>query len=597
VFNVFRGRHLPSMLVFLLVACSRGDVIMEGFYWNVPSPGAGDGGADWWWDHLAYQANSLKLAGIGTLWIPPALKCASGGYSVGYDPFDDYDLGSKTQKGTLPTRYGNRTQLERCCAVLHANGVQVMQDVVDNHRDGDDGKFNFIYSSNSSKTGGRFQKGFYDFHPNVPEDPDVWDAGNEVNFGRDLAPINGEKHWVYNGLIAALAWQTRALDLNAYRFDYVKGISADWLKALMAAKPMAGKLSVGEFDDGSLSNCETWINASNYMKGTMSGFDFPLRAQLATMCNSPSSFDMSSLDHAGIQGVDPFHAVTFVENHDTDQSDPIVQNKLLGYAYILTSEGYPCVFYRDWSLDPGCYGSGMQSQINNLIWIHEKLASGTTIQRWKNNLVFVYERLGGRHLLVGLNNNIGYDYKLYNVQTGFGANIALHDYSGHLPDVTTNPNGQVNIDLPPAINGEGYCCYAPTGISSRFTAPHDPTTQEYDGALDLNLPAADNAAFQTVCQTYVQAGYPIKAVLTWDKTSLTSSSSINLEIHDPRGNEVGSAQYHGTMAQGGSLTVSPLISGYYTWKIRSFNTTPANPKPAYELTITYTAPQILPKSP
>ena len=37
-------------------------------------------------------------------------------------------------------------------------------------------------------------------------------------------------------------------------------------------------------------------------------------------------------------------AVTFVENHDVVRDDPIVRDKMLAYAFILTHQGYPCVF-------------------------------------------------------------------------------------------------------------------------------------------------------------------------------------------------------------------------------------------------------------
>lgn len=587
-------RASVGLLTLQAAAATRADVIMQGFYWNVPSPAAGNSGADWWWDHLAKQANTMKLDGFGTLWIPPALKGNSGGYSVGYDPFDDYDLGSKNQKSTVTTRYGIREQLERCCGILRANSFTIMQDVVDNHRDGDDGNFGFSYvDAYGNASGGRFGKGYYDFHPNVPQDPDVWDGSNEVNFGRDLAPVNGAGQWVYNGLISSLGWQTRALDLGAYRFDYVKGISADWLKALMSSSPMSGKFAVGEFFDYSTSNCTTWIQASNYMNSTMSAFDFPTRGLIRNMCNSPASFNMASLDHAGIQGTDPYHAVTFVENHDTDQNDPIVQNKLLGYAYILTSEGYPSVFYRDWSTDAGCYGGGLQAGINNLVWIHEFLASGTTQQRWKNNLVFVYERMGGRHLLVGLNNNIGYDYVINGVQTGFGANVQLHDYTGHCPDVWTNSSGQVNLDLPVANNGAGYCCYAPAGISGSFTAPWNATTQEYDGAQDLDIKPADNATLNQVCRVWTAQGKSLSGALYFDTTSWTSSTHIYLEIDDVNGTKVTSKNYYKTTAQGTTLSTTPSATGFYTYKIRSYSTPSGNAKPSYQLKITYTAPQSL----
>src|SRR5262249_5412549 len=137
-----------------------------------------------------------------------------------------------------------------------------------------------------------------------------------------------------------------------------------------------------------------------------------------------------NLGRPSAAGISPLNAVTFVENHDTDlqNSQKIVSNKLLGYAYILTSEGYPSVFYKDYSTDPGCYG--LQPKIDNLIWIHEVLAGGNTLQRWKDFDVFAYERTGGSRLLVALNNDPEGPHAIH-VATGFGGNKHLKDYTGH----------------------------------------------------------------------------------------------------------------------------------------------------------------------
>src|SRR5262249_60000112 len=137
-------------------------------------------------------------------------------------------------------------------------------------------------------------------------------------------------------------------------------------------------------------------------------------------------WDMSQLDHAGYIGRDPFHAVSFVENHDTDLNSPVIWNKLLGYAYILTSEGYPCIYYKDYSSDPGCYG--LKVSLDNLIWIHENLANGATVFRWKDFQFVAYERIGWPNLLVGLNNDISNAWKNVTVATAFGANTQLHAY-------------------------------------------------------------------------------------------------------------------------------------------------------------------------
>jgi alpha-amylase len=562
--------------------------MMQGFYWNVPSVAAGNTGADWWWDHLARQANAIKLAGISAVWIPPELKCNSGGFSNGYDPFDDYDIGSKNQKSTITTRFGTRTQLERCCAMLHANSLQIYADIVDNHRDGDDGAYNFNYvDAYGNTTGGRFQKVASYFHPNVAEDPDVWDGSGEVSFGRDLAPINATPSGaVSGGLNNAGDWLTKALDLNGYRFDYVKGISSDWLKQFLGFGAMSGKFAVGEFFDYTESNVQYW--EQTMMSGMSNAFDFPLRGDLRNMCNNPGSFNMAVLDHDGLTGQDPTHSVTFVENHDTDQSDPVTQNKMLAYAYILTSEGYPCVFYRDWSSDTGCYNLG--TNINNLTWIHENLASGTTTQRFKNNLVFAYERNGGRHLLVGLNNNIGFNYNLTNIQTGFGANVQLHDYTGHSADIWTNASGQVNMTLPVATNGMGYCCYAPVGITGSFTAPVATTKQEYAGAQDLDIKPSDTT-LNTTAQVWVQSGKSVTGALYFTTTSWTGSTNIYVEIDNPAGTVLVSKNYFSTTAQGATLTATAGSTGFYTFKVKVISPPAGNPKPTFWLDATYTAPQ------
>ena len=199
------------------------------------------------------------------------------------------------------------------------------------------------------------------------------------------------------------------------------------------------------------------------MNGRSSAFDFPLKFVLNSMCNNPGRFNMADLDHVGLAGISPMNAVTFVENHDTDLSSAqkIVTNKILGYAYILTSEGYPCVYYRDY--DTGPDGYKLQPKIDNLIWIHEKLAAGPTQQRWKDFDVFAYERLGGRHLLTGLNNDPGTS-RTITVATGFGPHVALHDYTGHAPDAATDGNGNVTITIPRKDGGAGYAsCYSAAG--------------------------------------------------------------------------------------------------------------------------------------
>ncbi len=57
------------------------------------------------------RADGFNDIGINMVWLPPAYKGASGGYSVGYDSYDLFDLGEFDQKGSIPTKYGDKAQL------------------------------------------------------------------------------------------------------------------------------------------------------------------------------------------------------------------------------------------------------------------------------------------------------------------------------------------------------------------------------------------------------------------------------------------------------------------------------------------------------
>jgi alpha-amylase len=74
------------------------------------------------------------------IWLPPAYKGASGGYSVGYDSYDLFDLGEFDQKGSIATKYGDKAQLLEAIDALKRNDIAVLLDVVVNHKMGADEK-------------------------------------------------------------------------------------------------------------------------------------------------------------------------------------------------------------------------------------------------------------------------------------------------------------------------------------------------------------------------------------------------------------------------------------------------------------------------
>src|SRR2546430_1425725 len=68
--------------------------------------------ARWWYDVIAAQAHELKKVGFTAIMYPPVSKTAGGNGpgADGYGVFDQYDLGSKRQCGSLETRFGTREQ-------------------------------------------------------------------------------------------------------------------------------------------------------------------------------------------------------------------------------------------------------------------------------------------------------------------------------------------------------------------------------------------------------------------------------------------------------------------------------------------------------
>ncbi|MFD2717692.1 alpha-amylase family glycosyl hydrolase [Hymenobacter monticola] len=107
-------------------------VVLQAFWWDYYN-----GNYRFKWaDYLTELAPRLKSMGVDAVWIPPTPKNKNATNDVGYSPFDHYDLGDKYQKGDVRTRFGSKDEFLRMVAVLHANGIEVIQDVVLNHADG-----------------------------------------------------------------------------------------------------------------------------------------------------------------------------------------------------------------------------------------------------------------------------------------------------------------------------------------------------------------------------------------------------------------------------------------------------------------------------
>ena len=109
-------------------------VMMQAFYWDCP---AIEGKPFQWWKHVESEVPRLAAAGFTALWLPPANKAASD-ISMGYDPYDFFDLGEFDQKGSVATWFGTREELESLIAAAHGANLQVYADYVIDHCSGAD---------------------------------------------------------------------------------------------------------------------------------------------------------------------------------------------------------------------------------------------------------------------------------------------------------------------------------------------------------------------------------------------------------------------------------------------------------------------------
>jgi alpha-amylase len=129
--------------------------------------------------------------------------------------------------------------------------------------------------------------------------------------------------------------------------------------------------------------------------------------------------------------------VTFVDNHDTTQNpgDAVINDKLLAYAFILTHQGYPCVFWPDYFND-GLSRTGTANGLDALIAAHERYAGGNAVNLWADANLYIMQRSGyaGQTGLVLVLNNRG---DIWN-----GATVKTQWTNGHLTPVAWDGNDQ-----------------------------------------------------------------------------------------------------------------------------------------------------------
>ncbi len=423
----------------LKAAGNTSGVIMQAFYWNVPMGGT-------WWGTIQGKVSSWANAGITAIWLPPSCKCASGPYSCGYDPFDYFDFGDYNQMGTTETRYGSKSELQSCISAAHSAGLKVYADIVMNHCGGGSLQANPNTGTSTytlfTPASGLFNRSYNDFHPSTYETSDAGTFGTYPDLCHKNPEVSG---WLWSNSNSVAKYYKGTMGYDGWRFDWVDGYSPSYVKAFVSA---ASGFAVTEYwgasSGKSVSQIQSCISASG-----VSSFDFPCMFAMQTAFMSNNLAALSTTDMVCKEN--PSKAVTFVTNHDVNY---ITTNKLLAYAFILTHEGTPCIFYTDYESELS------KTALNTLISINKSLVSGTTTVLYADNDEYIAKMSGSPGLVVYINTS---GSSLSRSVTTNWASSNIKDFTGNVSaNLKTNSSGVVSINAP----SNGYSVWSTGGTGA-----------------------------------------------------------------------------------------------------------------------------------
>ncbi|AUS99745.1 alpha-amylase [Nostoc sp. CENA543] len=420
--------------------------MMQYFHWYIPNDGN-------LWNKVEFSAAELAETGFTALWLPPAYKGFAGAYDVGYGVYDLFDLGEFDQKGSVRTKYGTRQQYIDAIKSLQTHGVQVYADAVLNHKMGGDGvetpKATPFPQDNRLNPKGGLQEIKTYSHYYFPGrqgkysnfewhwwhfdavDYNEYNSGDRSTiyllegkkFDDYVALENGnfaylmgcdldfQNDWVRGEITYWGKWYLEQTNVNGFRLDAIKHIAAwffpQWIDEL---ERHAGKdlFFVGEYWYNDVNTLLWYVDT---VRGKMSVFDVPLHYNFHQASKSGGNYDMRRILDGTMMQKRPTHAVTFVENHDSQPLqalESVVEPwfKPLAYAIILLrQEGYPCVFhadyygaeYEDWGRDGNLYKIFMPSHrwiIDKLMYARKHYAYGPQYDYFDHWNTIGWTRLG-----------------------------------------------------------------------------------------------------------------------------------------------------------------------------------------------------------
>lgn len=365
-------------------------IMMQYFEWELANDGKH-------WERLKNEAKHLSEIGVTSIWFPPCFK-AMNQDDVGYGVYDLYDLGEFDQKGTTRTKYGTKEELLAAIEELHKYGIRAYADVVLNHKAGADATETFpavqvdeqdrnqdISDEHEIESWTKFtfpgRAGTYsDFHwhwyhfTGVSEDVKTgksgvyrivgegkrWAADGEVSdeFGNYdylmFANVDYHHPEVIEETKAWIKWFIEETGIDGIRLDAVKHIHASFMGELV-------DYVRAEFGEDFFFVAEYWDQDPEALNHYLAqhGYDIHLmdvrfHYGLHEASVNPDEYDLCQLFDGTLYRDNPLHAVTFVDNHDSQPGQSLESFiepwfKPIAYGIILLSDyGYPCVYYPDY---------------------------------------------------------------------------------------------------------------------------------------------------------------------------------------------------------------------------------------------------------
>ena len=369
----------------------RNETMMQYFEWYLPNDGL-------WWKRCAAKAPSIHALGITQVWLPPAYKATSQ-EDVGYGVYDMYDVGEFDQKGTVRTKYGTKEEYLAAIDALHNENIKVFADIVLNHRMGGDetetvaavadspenrlkqigreenirvwSKFNFD-GRNGKYSNFTWNHNHFtgtDWAENGPCADRIyrfagrrWDPDTDPEFGNydylmgmNVNMSNPEVQWETRKW---LRWYLAQTGADGLRLDAVKHICFPFYRELLEwirEETQTDIPAVGEYWSGDIERLLYYLDA---VDNSMSLFDVALHYNFFRASEAGEDFDMRTILDNSLVKERPQNAVTFVDNHDTQNGQSLqsfIDNKFKPLAYaliLLRGEGKPCVFYSDYYGNP-----------------------------------------------------------------------------------------------------------------------------------------------------------------------------------------------------------------------------------------------------